>query len=120
LTKGINLTEYTNTPQQKQAAGVRTKLKELWDMEGDLRGMKFIEYMDDYKVCPNKTDLGSVEKYLDSAFNRYPDPYYKDQLKKYISNKPKEEEMLKKSDQIRKEVYILSVPEQHVFKIISK
>ncbi len=113
LNEGVNLAEKHNTPQFKQANKVLKKFQELWKLEGVLRGMKFIEYMDDYKTCPNKVNLGFVEKYLDSAFNRYPDPYYKNQLNIYISNKPKEEEMLKRSEQIRKEVYALAKTGKH-------
>jgi len=115
LNKGINLAGYANTPQYKQSEKVLKKFNELWDMEGRLRGMKFIEYMDDYKNCPNKSDMRFVENYLDSTFNRYTDPYYKNQLKKYISNKPKEEEMLKVSEQIRKEVYDLAKTKKHIY-----
>ncbi len=117
LNKGINLAGYANTPQYKQSEKVLKKFNELWDMEGRLRGMKFIEYMDDYKNCPNKSDMRFVENYLDSTFNRYTDPYYKNQLKKYISNKPKEEEMLKVSEQIRKEVYDLAKTKKHIYSL---
>jgi endoglucanase len=119
LNTGINLSEY-NTPQRVQAKKVRKKMEKLWEMEGKLRGMKFIEYMDDYKVCPDKANLKFVESYLDSVFNKYPDPYYKDQLRNYLQNKPKENELITKCDGIRKEIYALATPEPHIFRLIMK
>jgi len=119
LNSGINLSEY-NTPQLLQAKKVRKKMDELWSMEDKLRGMKFIEYMDDYKACPDKKNLKVVENFLDSVFNKYSDPYYKDQLRIYLQNKPKENELLSKCAGIRKEIYDLATPEPHIFKLILK
>ncbi len=115
LNEGINLAGYSNTPQMQQAAGIRNKLEEMWDMEGKLRGMKFIEYMEDYKACPDKKDLKAVEHFLDSIFSGYPDPYYKNQLKKYLANKPKEDRLTKRAEQIRKEIYALAKTKKHIY-----
>ncbi|NPA37643.1 MAG: SGNH/GDSL hydrolase family protein [Chlorobi bacterium] len=115
LNKGLNLAEHPNTPQMQQAENVRKKLDELWKMEGRLRGMKFIEYMNAYKECPDKNDLKTVEHYLDSIFSGYPDPYYKDQLKLYLENKPKEKKLIKRTEQIRKEVYALAKTKKHIY-----
>ena len=117
LGEGVNLAEINTTPQYKQAQKVLVKFQELWKMEGDLRGMKFIEYMEDYKSCPHKEDIQFVETYLDSIFSGYPDPYYKNQLKKYISNKPNETEMLKKSEILRDEIYRIAQPVEHQFSL---
>jgi len=119
LNGGINLSEY-NTPQLLQAKKVRKRMDELWSMEDKLRGMKFIEYMNDYKACPDKKDLKIVETFLDSVFNKYSDPYYKDQLRIYLQNKPKENELLTKCAGIRKEIYDLAMPEPHIFRLILK
>ncbi len=115
LNKGVNLAEFHDTPQYQQAEKVLTKFQELWEMEENLRGMKFIEYMGDYKACPHKEDIQFVETFLDSIFSGYPDPYYKNQLKKYLANKPKEKELIKKSEQIRKEVYSLAKTKKHIY-----
>jgi len=116
LNAGINLAEYNSTPQFQQAKKVRDKFEEMWKMEGKLRGMKFIEYMGAYKACPNKDNLQFVETFLDSVFTKnYTNPYYKNQLKIYISNKPNEVELLQKSEVIRNEVYKIAQPKEHVF-----
>jgi endoglucanase len=117
LNEGINLAQYSNTPQMRQAVGVRVKFEKLWDMEGRLRGMKFIEYMDDYKACHDKKDLKVVEHFLDSIFSGYPDPYYKDQLKEYLENKPYENLLIKKSSEFRKDIYRAAQPVKHKFSI---
>ncbi len=49
LEEGINLAEYKNTPQYQQSLKVLGVLQELWEIEGKLRGMKFIEYMEPFK-----------------------------------------------------------------------
>jgi endoglucanase len=118
LNEGVNLAKFHNTPQYKQAEKVLVKFQELWKMEGYLRGMKFIEYMEDYKACPHKENIQFVETYLDSIFSGYPDPYYKNQLKKYISNKPNETEILKKSEILRDEIYKLAQPVKHLYSIM--
>ncbi len=117
LNEGINLAEFHNTPQYQQAEKVLTKFQGLWEMEENLRGMKFIEYMNVYKTCPHKEDIQFVETYLDSIFSGYPDPYYKNQLKKYISNKPNETKMLKKSEILRDEIYRIAQPVEHQFSL---
>ncbi len=115
LDEGVNLATYKLIPQFQQAKEVREKLEELWEMEGKLRGMKFIEYMDVYKSCPKKESLDYVESFLDSIFSGYPDPYYKDQLKTYVQNKPKEEKLTIACAIIRKEIYSLAKPKKHLF-----
>jgi endoglucanase len=113
LEEGINLAAYTNTPQMEQAAAIRSKLEELWDIEKRLRGMKFIEYMDAYKNYPKKNDLKAVGVYLDSVFNKYQDPYYKNQLKQYLVNKSKEDSLIGSADHIRKSIYTLAKTGKH-------
>ena len=117
LNEGINLALYSNTPQMRQAVGVRVKFEKLWDIEARLRGMKFIEYMDDYKACPDKKDLKVVEHFLDSIFSGYPDPYYKNQLKKYLENKPNEKLLIRKSGEFRKNIYRAAQSVKHKFSI---
>jgi len=117
LNEGVNLALCKNTPQMQQAAKVRTKFEKLWDMEGRLRGMKFIEYMDDYKACPDKKDLKVVEQFLDSIFSGYPDSYYKNQLKKYLENKPNEKLLIRKTAEFRKDICRAAQPVKHKFSI---
>jgi hypothetical protein len=121
LEEGVNLASYANTPQMEQAAAIRSKLEELWGVEKLIRGMKFIEYMDDYKNYPKKDDLKAVGVYLDSLFSKkYQNPYYKNQLKKYLVNKSKEQELSEMTKKIRDTVYELAIPEAHSFKLTKR
>jgi endoglucanase len=121
LEEGVNLASYANTPQMEQAAAIRSKLEELWGVEKRLRGMKFIEYMDVYKEYPKKDDLKAVGVYLDSLFSKkYQNPYYKNQLKKYLVNKSKEQELSEMTKKIRDTVYELAIPEAHSFKLTKR
>jgi endoglucanase len=121
LEEGVNLASYANTPQMEQAAAIRSKLEELWGVEKLIRGMKFIEYMDAYKNYPKKDDLKAVGVYLDSLFSKkYQNPYYKNQLKKYLVNKSKEQELSEMTKKIRDTVYELAIPEAHSFKLTKR
>ena len=119
LDKGINLAEYHNTPQYKQAEKVLGVLQQLWKIEGKLRGMKFIEYLPFYKEIKNKHNFKEVEIFMDSAFiaHNYDDPYYKSELNKFLDNKPKEEEYKKECDMLREKAYTLAQPVVHHFTI---
>ena len=120
MEEGINLAACSNTPQMKQAAAVRSELDKLWDVEGRLRGMKFIEYLDVYKKYPEKNDLKATAVYLDSIFSTYPDPYYKRQLKKYLVNKAKEDSLIGRADRIRKSIYALARTGKHHYTLLLK
>jgi hypothetical protein len=105
----------------EQAAAIRSKLEELWDIEKRLRGMKFIEYMDAYKNYPKKNDLKAVGVYLDSLFSKkYQNPYYKNQLKKYLVNKAKEDSLTGSADRIRKSIYTLARTAKHHYSLSLK
>jgi hypothetical protein len=100
-------------------------LNKLWEIEWNLRDLKLIEYMEDYKTCPDKNNLQLIETYLDSVFTKkYAGlpygSYYKDQLKKYITNKPKEKEYQEASEKLRKKIYITAQPKVHTFILRSK
>jgi hypothetical protein len=120
--KGINLTEYHNTPQYKQSEKVLAVLQKLWKIEGKLRGMKFIEYLPFYKEIKDKHNFKEVETFMDSAFiaHNYTDPYYKSQLNKFIANKPLEEEYKNQCDLLREKAYKLAKPVEHVFVLLSE
>ena len=117
LDEGINLAEYSNTPQYIQSEKVLKVLQELWKIEGKLRGLKFIEYLPFYKDIRNKHDFKEVETFIDSVFitDGYDDPYYKSELNKFIKNKPKEEEYKKECDLLRKKAYKVAILVEHNF-----
>jgi len=119
---GINLSEFRNTPQYLQALKVRDKLTELWKMEASLRGIKFIECNSYFKDFKDKKNPDALKTYLDAVFTQkygIHANYYKIQLERYISNKPKEGEFEKASDLLREEVYHLAQTRGHIFSITS-
>lgn len=117
--EGINLTQYTSTPQYKQSEKVLKVLQELWKAESKLRGMKFIEYLPQYKKMKATEDLKAIEAFMDSAFvaDGYTNPYYKSQLNKFIENKPKEETYKKDCKRFIEKAYSLAQPVEHTFSI---
>ncbi len=121
LDEGINLAEIRETPQYQQSLKVRTVLEELWKLEANLRGLKFIEYNPYFKSCPDKENLATVQTYLDSVFTaKYDNPYYKLKLGEYIKNKPFEAGFKTRSDSLRNEAIKAAQPVVHHFEIRRK
>ena len=121
LQNGVNLAKIQKTPQYQQALKVRVVLTDLWKLEANLRGLKFIEYNQIYRSAPNKTDVDSLKSYLINTFElKYPDKgsYHRLQLKSYFENKPKETEYKTQSDLLRTKAYEVAQPVAHNFKLI--
>ena len=118
--KGINLADYSETPQYKQAMEVRDKLTDLWNLEANLRTIHFIEYDPYFKTCPDKDNLNAAKIYLDSVFTlKYGShSYIKEQLEKYLSVKPKEKEFETECDILRKEAFQVAQTKEHRFLIL--
>ncbi len=116
LNEGINLAGYVNTPQNSQATKLREKLNELWVIELKLRDLKFIEYNQEFIKCPKKEDLSYLKTYLDSAFAKgeYSN-YYRTQVSKYITDKPKQKEMEETAEVLKKEAFRMAQPGYHIF-----
>ena len=121
LTEGINLAGYVNTPQNIQATKLREKLNELWAIEIKLRDLKFIEYNREFLKCPKNEDLSYLKTYLDSAFAKgeYSN-YYRTQVAKYITDKPKQKEMEKATESLKKEITMMAQPNCRVYKLARK
>jgi hypothetical protein len=119
LNEGVNLATNASTPQCKQAMNVRDVLWELHAVVAKSRTLKFIEYNADFKRCPNKADLSVVELYMDSVFSskQYTNPYYKLQLKNYLTYKPKEKELVNSANLLREKAQQLVQPTAHTFTI---
>ncbi len=115
--EGINLAEFTNTPQYEQSKKVLETLQERWEAESKLRGMKFIQYLPQFKKMKVTEDLKTIETFMDSAFvaDGYTNPYYKSQLKIYIANKPKEEAYKAACKQLIEKAYLLAQPVEHTY-----
>lgn len=119
--KGINMVEYVNTPQYRQAVKIREILSDLWKMEAALRGIKYIEYNRYFKESPNKENLSLLKTHLDSVFTmKYKISPFNSQLEKYITDKPQQKEYERSSDELRQKVYLLATLLDHVFVITLK
>jgi len=119
---GINLADYSETPQYQQAMEVRDRLTRLWNLEANLRTIHFVEYDPYFKTCPDIDNLSSVKIYLDSLFTvKYGlRSYNKIQLEKYLSVKPKEKEFETECDILRKEVFQIAQTKDHRFLIFNQ
>jgi lysophospholipase L1-like esterase len=123
LKEGINLTLFQKTPQYLQALQVRDVLKELWQLESGLRGLKFIEVNRFFQESPDKNNAARMKERLYPLFEKsYPSnsAYYKSQLDKYFQIKPLEQEYLQKSDVLRLKAFELAQPKFHTFIIKRK
>jgi endoglucanase len=118
LKEGINLALFQKTPQYLQALQVRDVLKELWQLESGLRGLKFIEGNRFFQESPDKDDVAGMKARLYPLFEKsYPSnsAFFKSQLDKYFQIKPLEQEYLQKSDALRLKAFELAQPKSHTF-----
>lgn len=119
LNEGINLATSATTPQYKQAMKVRDVLWEQRAVVAKLRTLKLIECNAEFQRCPNKTDLSVVEVYMDSVFStaNYINPYFKGQLKNYLTYKPNEKELEDSAILLREKAQQLVQPIAHTYTI---
>lgn len=120
LKNGINLSLIKNIPQYLQAANVLTLFNEYWDLESTLRRLKFIEYnyVNEFK---SKETMEDIQKSFDTILEKYKQSdsynYLKNQFSTYMSNKPKEKEMILKSNSLLQSIYQNCIPKRHTYKI---
>lgn len=118
LQEGINLSNFTNTPQFQQALKVRNALTDLWKIEDDLRTIKFVEhmYLKKYGFFEN---LSSVKAYLDSLYNQkyQNNSSIKVRFSKYPTLKIKEDTIKLEADKLRELVYSVNQTKEHLFDI---
>lgn len=118
IKEGINLALFQKTPQYMQALQVREVLKELWQLESGLRGLKFIEGNRFFQESPDKDDVAGMKARLYPLFEKsYPSnsAFFKSQLDKYFQIKPLEQNYLQKSDSLRLKAFELAQPKFHSF-----
>lgn len=121
LKAGINLADYSQTPQFQQALNVRNILSELWRIESNLRSLKFIENNKYFDAAPDKENIDSLKIYLNQCFEKnYPNyiSFYKQQLNKYIDNVGRRKEFQKQSDSLIEKAYKAAQPVPHTFELI--
>jgi endoglucanase len=119
LNEGINLATNATTPQYKHAMKVRDVLWEQRTVVAKLRTLKLIEYNAAFQHCPNKTNLSVVQAYMDSVFStkQYANPYFKLQLKYYLTYKPNEKELENSANLLRHKAQLMVQPNAHIYTI---
>ena len=118
---GINLALYQHTPQYLQAIKVYELLQQAWEKDHDVRALKFLEYNKFFKDCPDHNNLDVINTYMDSVFSiKYSSPLYKQQLARYVKNKPKEAELKQEVINLMNRAHLVANPVEHVFELIKK
>jgi lysophospholipase L1-like esterase len=115
---GIDLSFYKLTPQYQQSIALRNVLNELWVQESNLRNIKFIEYNNDYLKCVDRTSLDALKNCLMPVFELKNTDYYKNQLTKYLLNKPNEQKIIEVSNMLKVKAFELAQPKIHQFNVV--
>ena len=120
LSKGLNLSDFSNTPQYKQAEQLMDIAWEKHKLESQkLRNIALL----DFTVLKNKNfqDITEMQQYLNSELEKIKDkPYYpwlKTKYKEYLKLKPEEASIKKQVKQLQKEIYKYNKPKKHKYKI---
>ncbi|WP_295664673.1 SGNH/GDSL hydrolase family protein [uncultured Mucilaginibacter sp.] len=123
LETGINLSQFTNTPQYQQAMTVLSAFKDLWKTESALRSIKYGEYklLSDLQ---NKNDISAVQQLYLMKKDEYrvqKNPaggFYESMFKSYMTNKPIEKELQISQGNYLNRIYILNRPIKHHYTIL--
>lgn len=121
LKKGINLAEFTNTPQYQQALKVSDLIDEYHKTQDSLRTIPFINYrmLGNYEG-PNT--LESKKDYLlaenKKAIGKSWQPWNLQQINKYFAIAPLEKALQTKLKKIRQKIYSINNPVWHNFKLV--
>jgi hypothetical protein len=120
LEEGINLADYSNTPQYRQALKVSELCFKYQQIQGQLRSIAFVEYrmLNTYKG-PNTIE--GKKAYLNGVNESQRDKsWYSWNLKtceRYFETLPMEEELLSQLQSTREEIYSSNKPQWHTFEI---
>ena len=121
LEKGLNLAVQKSTPQQKVAGQIAKVNQERHKAAVQIRQIRFMEQTASLKGI-DPTNSAQMEKFLDSWLAEQKNSeyysYYETQVKNYREMKPKEEEIVKKTEQLLDKVYELNKPK--TYKVIIK
>lgn len=116
LSKGLNLSDYSNTPQYKQAEQLMDIAWEKHKLESQkLRNIALV----DFTVLKNKKfqNMTEIQHFLDAELEKIKEkPYYpwlKTKYKEYLKLKPEEASIKKQVKQLQKEIYKYNKPKKH-------
>ncbi|MBS1620627.1 MAG: hypothetical protein JST10_17015 [Bacteroidetes bacterium] len=120
LCKGINLSRFHTTPQYKQAELVLDSFREYWKNERQLRTIRYIEYQFSNMV-KGTNSLKEVRAKMDDYLLKYGSgpnqKYFTNMFNTYCENKPTEQELYDKQENILKKIAQLNKPKSHSYVI---
>ncbi len=122
LSKGINLSMNTLTPQYKQALEVMKQCDNYRKVYLDLRAIAFVEYkrLPGYKG--NLNDYNALRAYFDQEVGKIKDKaqrdYIKGQCYRYLNLKPKHQELKEQLNKARDKVYEVNKPVKHTYRLV--
>ncbi len=121
LKEGINLANYANTPQAKQAADVYQFVFDYHKIQGQLRNVPFVECR-----LLNKYDgpdsFEAKKAYLDDLNESQKDkPWYNWHIKvcgEYFQTLPRVDELKHELIELRSKIYSSNQPQWHTYKLV--
>lgn len=120
LQRGVNLSWFHQTPQYKQAELVLDRFAEYWKNERQLRTVKYIEYQFS-NLITGTGNLNEVRSKMDAYLEKYgsgPDKiFFTNMFDTYVTNKPSEQELYTRQENILQEIARLKRPLPHVYLI---
>jgi len=122
LNKGINLSQYHNTPQYSQAQKVLDQFEEYWKNERVLRTLKYVEYQH-HRDMEGIKDVEQLKTALPAIMEKYKSSdnynFFSKMFESYIANKPLEASLYEKAEQILLDISKLNKPVAHQYSIHS-
>lgn len=121
--EGINLADFSNTPQYKQAQKVYDLVFEYHKIQDNLRSISFVNYrmLNNYKG-PNTLEGKKEYLYAENAKSvgeSWHDWNLKT-IKRYFENLPEEKQLWMDLEHKRTEIYKANTASLHIFKIIKE
>lgn len=124
LSKGINLSLNTATPQSKQSQKVLDQFYEYWKTERQLRLLKYVEYQHFEGATVMVADMDLVKAKFDSILNENKTSenynFFKKVFAEYLSDKVNEKDMEQKHAALFQSIYKLNKPVKHFIRINKK
>jgi len=121
LSEGINLTNYHQTPQFKQAMKVQ---KLSWErhqlISSKLRLMAIFDYSDLIN-CNDSTSMKTIKDLLDKRVESVKGKpwynYFKTSAEQYLETRPQKTKIQQEVDRLQQEIYLANIPKMHHYQI---
>lgn len=123
LSVGINLSNYSNSPQFRQAMTVQ---KLSWERHQLVSSKLRLLALFDYSDLINCNDSTSVEVIKDLLAKRVESVkgkpwynYFKTSAEQYLETRPQKTQILQEVDRLQKEIYLTNIPKTHHYQLIN-